>query len=135
MRALAKMRSDKIDWMILVYKADMALARGKLDDLEAAQDYLGDADRISADPLDEDIIANKLAEVEAAMVAEEARLEEVAAAAAAEEEAARLAEEEAAAAEAEAADEAAEEGEANAEGDGEVAETGEAETGAEEEGH
>ena len=108
MRALAEIRSDKIDWMILVYKADMAMARGKLNDLEAAQDYLSDADRISADPLDEDIIANKLAEVDAAMVAEEARLEEAAAAAAAaEDEAARLAEEETAAAQSAAEDEAA----------------------------
>jgi hypothetical protein len=114
MRTLAQIRSDKIDWMILVYKADMAMARGKMADLLTAQDYLEDADRYSADDLDEDIIANKLAEVEAAIVAEEARMAEEAAAA--EEEAARLAEEEAAAAEAvsEAAEGEAGEGETEA---------------------
>ena len=142
-RALAQIRGDKIDWMILVYKADMAIARGRMDDLEAAEDYLKDADRYSADELDEDIIANKLADVENAMIVEEQRLEEeaAAAAAAAEEEAARLAEEEAAAAEAaeqaEASAEAEEAGEVDEDG-GEAAAEGEADEAASEaseEGH
>jgi len=132
-RALAQVRSDKIDWMILVYKADMAMARGKLEDLEAAEAYLKDADRYSADELDEDIIANKLADVENATIVEKERLEaEAAAAAAAEEEAARIAEEEAAAAEAaEKAETEAAETEAAAE-EGEDADETEAEAETEE---
>ncbi|MDJ0781197.1 MAG: hypothetical protein QNJ22_04460, partial [Desulfosarcinaceae bacterium] len=129
-RNLAQIRSDKIDWMILVYKADMAFARGKLKDLEAAQGYLQDADRFSVDDLDEDIIANKLAEVEAATAAEEDRLAAEAAAA----EAARQAEEEAAAAEAEAEEPEGSEENGNgaaADGGDEAAEAGEADAAAE----
>ena len=46
LRAAAYARLDNIDYLILVYKADVAASRGSIDDLNAAIDFLEDADKI-----------------------------------------------------------------------------------------
>ncbi len=84
MRDIARARLDKIDRLILLYKADVAITRGNREALEAAGDYLKEADRLSAETVDEELIAVKLAlvgEMLTALDAQEAAEAEASAAA------------------------------------------------------
>jgi hypothetical protein len=94
MKDVARARLDKIDRLILLYKADVAITKGTREALEDATAFLKEADRLSAETVDEDLIAAKLIQVQEMLTALEAQ--EAAAAQAAEAEAEAEATEEAA---------------------------------------
>jgi len=104
LRDAAYQRLDNIDRLILTYKADVAASRATIEDLTAAIGFLEEADKLTKEAAQEERIAQKIADHEAAIATleEQAEAERAAAEAQAEAEAARQAEEEAAAAEAEA---------------------------------
>ncbi|HSO19094.1 MAG TPA: hypothetical protein VLT88_06535, partial [Desulfosarcina sp.] len=109
LRQLAYERLDNIDRLILTYKADVAASRGTIADLEAAIGFLEDADKLTTDKGQEEMIAQKIAAHQAAI----AVLEEQAAAEQAALEAAQEAESAAGAEAPQAIGEAAEEGTQN----------------------
>ena len=67
MHQAAQNRLDKIDRMVLIYKADIAASRGTRDDLEQALIYLKNAEQISTDDVDLAMIAHKQELVEASL--------------------------------------------------------------------
>ncbi|MGD8703614.1 MAG: hypothetical protein PVH26_14355, partial [Desulfosarcina sp.] len=60
LRELAYQRLDTIDRLILTYKADVAASRGTIADLTAAIDFLEQADKLTTDPTQEALIAEKI---------------------------------------------------------------------------
>ncbi|MBC2712921.1 MAG: hypothetical protein HGJ94_18595 [Desulfosarcina sp.] len=76
LRTVAYDRLDNIDRLILTYKADVAASRGTIDDLDSAIGFLKDADKLTTDRVQEEMIAQKITAHEAAITA----LEEQAAA-------------------------------------------------------
>ena len=104
LRRIAYNRLDNIDRLILSYKADVAASRGTIVDLNAAIGFLEEADRLTSDDVQKEMIAKKIAAHQATVL----QLEEQAAAeqAAAEKAAAEQAAAEQAAAEQAAAEEA-----------------------------
>ena len=63
-RREANMRINKIDRLILLYKADVAAGRGTPSSLEAAAGYLQQAATLNPDEIEAKLIAEKLATIE-----------------------------------------------------------------------
>ncbi len=107
LKKAAYSRIDNIDKLIFLYKADVAASKETIPDLETAIEYLDEADSLTTDPLQEEMIARKIEILKERILAIEAAEE------------AALVEAEAAAVEAE---ESAAEGAAAEETEGEVTE-------------
>jgi hypothetical protein len=78
MRELVNNRLDGIDFMLLVYKADVAESRGTVSDMAAALEALDDAAMLAVDERQQSFIDGKIAAVEerlAALKAEAAAAE------------------------------------------------------------
>jgi hypothetical protein len=60
----ASLRINKIDRLILLYKADVAAGRGTLESLKAAADYLQQAAALNPDEIEAKLIAEKMATVQ-----------------------------------------------------------------------
>jgi hypothetical protein len=60
----ALIRLNKIDQMILIYKADIAASRKTVESLEQAMDYLKEADKIEGDQMVATLIAEKQNEID-----------------------------------------------------------------------
>ncbi len=63
-RKEASMRIDKIDRMILLYKADVAAGRGTLEDLKTAGNYLQQASALHPDDIEAKLITEKMATIQ-----------------------------------------------------------------------
>ena len=63
-RSEARMRIHKIDRMILLYKADVAVGRGTLEGLDSAARYLQQAAALEPDEIESKLIAEKMATIE-----------------------------------------------------------------------
>ena len=63
-RSEASLRINKIDRLILLYKADVAAGRGTTDSLESAAAYLQEAAALNPDEIEAKLIAEKLATIQ-----------------------------------------------------------------------
>jgi len=81
LRTNAYERLDNIDRLILTYKADVAASRGTIDDLTSAIGFLKEAEKLTPDKTQEELVAQKIAAHEAAITAleEQAAAEQAAA--------------------------------------------------------
>lgn len=70
-------RLNAIEGMILQYKADVAASRGTISDLETAKGYLTEAARLDLDDLHANLINQKIASINASIIALEAEQAEV----------------------------------------------------------
>jgi hypothetical protein len=64
MQSTVKAHLDDIDRTVLLYKADVAAARGTAEDLESAREYLNQAAALSPDEAESNLIQQKMATVE-----------------------------------------------------------------------
>ena len=60
----ASLRINKIDRLILLYKADVAAGRGTLESLNSAADYLQQAAALNPDEIEAKLIAEKMATIQ-----------------------------------------------------------------------
>ncbi len=64
---IAKSRLHKIEMMTLLYKADISASKGTTEGFEAARQYLNEANRLFLDPVDENLVNQKIEWIDAKM--------------------------------------------------------------------
>lgn len=61
----ASMRLDRIDRMVLIYKADIAINKDKIPELKAALEYLNRASSLGPDSIESELIRQKIESIRA----------------------------------------------------------------------